>query len=176
MSDLGDFSEFDPEDEPQDETGDRGAGQDESEDSDAVRDEPTAGGAVTDDSEVDDEGSDDFERPDVEAAGSDRGVGTLAVSEGLRIAEEAEETRLRAYVTAGNRSDVRLGTYLLAPYPGEETLFCRITGLEYVQEFRSDDATEIHARRAMRSTTVDERDYKFIADLEPKAVLYPEGG
>jgi len=118
----------------------------------------------------------DFDRPAVETRGSDDGVGALAVSEGLRVAEAADENRLRAYVTAGNRSDVRLGTYLLAPYPDDETLFCRVTGLEYAQAFRSDDATEIHARRAMRSSGIDERDYKLMADLDPLAVLYPDDG
>jgi hypothetical protein len=131
--------------------------------------ESAAGRERTDD-------GDDFERPDVEARGSDAGLGALAVSEGLRVTEEREDTRLRAYVTAENRSDVRLGTYLLAPYPGEETLFCRISALEYAQAYRSDDATEIHARRAMRSSGIDERDYKLIADLEPLAVLYPDDG
>ncbi len=162
MSDLGDFSDFEADAEdsaPEDE---------EQTDPDDPTETETSDPATTE--------SDDFERPAVETVGRDSGVGTLAVSEGLRIAEDSMDTSLRAYITAGNRSDVRLGTYLLAPYPGDETLFCRITGLEYAQEFRSDDATEIHARRAMRSTDIDERDYKFMADLDPLAVLYPEGG
>ncbi|WP_336036372.1 ATP-binding protein [Halobacterium yunchengense] len=120
--------------------------------------------------------ADDFDRPDLADTGSDDGLGALAVSEGLRIHEDGRETELKAYVTAGNRSAVRLGTYLVAPYPGGEKLFCKITGLEYVQAFQSDDATEIHARRAMRSDGVDEQDYKFLADLEPVAVLYSDGG
>ncbi|MFW5938221.1 MAG: ATP-binding protein [Halanaeroarchaeum sp.] len=152
MSDLGDFSEFG--------TDDR---------SSAEQDDDAGVAEAGDESE-------DFERADLETTGGDRGIGTLAVSEGLRIDEDSAETSLRAYVTAGNRSSIRLGTYLLAPYPGNETLFCRIDGLEYAQEFESDDATEIHARRAMRSESIDERDYKFLADLDPLAVLYPEGG
>ncbi|MFB6071561.1 MAG: ATP-binding protein [Halobacterium sp.] len=120
--------------------------------------------------------TDDFDRPDLADTGSDDGLGALAVSEGLRIHEDGQETALKAYVTAGNRSAVRLGSYLVAPYPGGEKLFCKITGLEYVQAFQSDDATEIHARRAMRSDGVDEQDYKFLAELDPVAVLYGEGG
>jgi DNA helicase HerA-like ATPase len=154
MSDLGDFSEFG--------SGDR---------SSAERDDDTG-----QDEAVETGDANDFERVDVESTDADRGIGTLAVTEGLRIDEDAGETSLRAYVTAGNRSAIRLGTYLLAPYPGNETLFCRINGLEYAQEFESDDATEIHARRAMQSATIDERDYKFLADLDPLAVLYPEDG
>ncbi len=119
--------------------------------------------------------SDDFERPDLDDTGSDDGLGALAVSEGLRIHEDGQETALKAYVTASNRSSVRLGSYLVAPYPGGEKLFCKITGLEYVQAFQSDDATEIHARRAMRSESVDEQDYKFLAELDPVAVLYRDG-
>ncbi|MDZ7849806.1 MAG: ATP-binding protein [Halodesulfurarchaeum sp.] len=148
MSDLGSFSDF------------QGDGS-------ATDDERSGGGSGPEEG--------DFDRPDVTATGSDTGVGALAVSEGLRVAEETDENRLRAYVTAGNRKDVRLGTYLLAPYPDGETLFCRVTGLEYAQAYRSDDATEIHARRAMRSAGIDERDYKLMADLEPLAVLYPDG-
>ncbi|MFB6270318.1 MAG: ATP-binding protein [Halobacterium sp.] len=119
---------------------------------------------------------DDFDRPDLDDTGSDDGLGALAVSEGLRIHEDGQETALKAYVTAGNRSAVRLGSYLVAPYPGGEKLFCKITGLEYVQAFQSDDATEIHARRAMRSDGVDEQDYKFLAELDPVAVLYSDDG
>ncbi|UWG48830.1 HerA helicase [Halanaeroarchaeum sp. HSR-CO] len=147
MSDLGDFSEY---------------GTDEASSPDTV-----------DPSETDE---DDFERVEVDETGRDHGIGSLAVTEGLRIDTDSQETSLRAYITAGNRSSIRLGTYLLAPYPGNETLFCRIAGLEYAQEFESDDATEIHARRAMRSSGIDERDYKFLADLDPVAVLYPDGG
>jgi hypothetical protein len=61
MTDLGSFSEFEAE-----RSGDR---------------------------ESDRDGPDrdrEFDRPDVEATGSDAGVGALAVSEGLRVAEEAD--------------------------------------------------------------------------------------
>ncbi|MFT4890143.1 MAG: DNA helicase HerA-like ATPase [Halobacteriales archaeon] len=115
---------------------------------------------------------DDFETYDVTPAGSDHGVGTIAVSEGLRISEEEGGTSLIAYVTADNRPQVRIGRYLIVPYPDGERLFCRVTGLEYAQEFHSDDATEIHARRAMRREAVDEADYKFLAELEPMAVVF----
>ncbi len=150
MSDLGDFTDFDGEGQ----AGDR-------------------------DAPADDEGGDDaagtFASYDVAAAGRDRGLGAVSVSEGLRVAEDGEDTSLRAFVTVGNRERVRLGTYLTVPYPDDEALFCRITALEYAQEFRSDDATEIHARRAMRRQGVEERDYKFVATLDPVAVLAGEG-
>lgn len=120
--------------------------------------------------------ADDFDRMDVSLVGSDRGIGILSASEGLRIDEEVDNTSLHAYITVENRRSVRIGTYLIASYPDGERLFARITALEYAQEFRSDDANEIHARRAMRSQGIDEHDYKFIATLEPVAVLYEEGG
>ena len=119
---------------------------------------------------------DDFEPVSVSPVGTDRGIGTISASEGLVVSEDDEDTRLRAYVTVENRSAVRIGRYLIADYPDGERLFCRIVALEYAQEFRSDDATEIHARRAMRSDGIDEQDYKFVATLEPVAVLYAEGG
>ena len=149
MSDLGDFTGFDDSD---GNAGDSGAGSD----------PPT-----------DDERFEAFETAE---AGRDRGIGVLSASAGLQVSEDERETRLRAYVTAGNRSAVRLGSYLLAPYPDGERLFCRITGLEYTQEYRADDATEIHARRAMRSAGIDEEDFKLLAALDPVAVLYEENG
>jgi len=115
-----------------------------------------------------------FEPYEVTPVGEDSGIGVLSAGSGLRIGESEEETSLRAYVTATSRSAVRLGSYLLAPYPDDEQLFCRITGLEYAQAYRADDATEIHARRAMRSGTIDEEDFKLMATLEPVAVLYDD--
>ncbi|MFB6143166.1 MAG: helicase HerA domain-containing protein, partial [Halorientalis sp.] len=152
MSDLGDFTSFDGDE------GDAGGGDDPA-DADA--------GDTTDAEES-------FERVEVTPPGSDHGLGVLSASEGLTISEDPDDTRLRAYVTVANRSRVRIGTYLLVPYPDGERLFCRITALEYAQEFHTDDATEIHARRAMRSGGIDEQDFKFVAELEPVAVLYEE--
>jgi DNA helicase HerA-like ATPase len=148
MSDPGDFETFD--------SGTGGG------------DDRSPGEAVADDA------TDDFEEVSATPVGTDRGIGTLSASEGLVISESADDTRLCAYVTVDNRSAVRIGSYLLAPYPDEELLFCRIVALEYVQEFRTDDATEIHARRAMRRSGIDEEDYKFMATLEPVAVLYTD--
>ncbi|WP_276301955.1 ATP-binding protein [Halorussus lipolyticus] len=117
----------------------------------------------------------EFDQMDTNPAGRDRGIGTLSAAEGLRIGEDDDETHLQAYVTADNREEVRVGQYLLVPYPDDEKLFCRICGLEYLQEYRVDDATEIHAKRAMRRDEIEETDYKLMADLEPVAVLYKDG-
>jgi len=119
---------------------------------------------------------DDFERIDTAPAGRESGLGVLSAANGLRISEEEDESVLRVYITVQNRSRVRLGKYLLVPYPDGERLFCRISSLEYAQEFRADDATEIHARRAMREEGIDEQDFKFIAELDAIAVLYAEDG
>jgi len=162
MTDLGDFKEFDdyhPEADAEP-THDAGDGAEVVEEHDAS------------------EGIDDvrFETADVSPVGSDTGIGTLSATEGLVVSEDPQDTRLRAYITVGNRSLVRIGSYLVADYPDGEKLFGRIVSLEYAQEFQSDDATEIHARRAMRSDGVDEQDYKFMASLEPLAVLYSDEG
>jgi len=119
--------------------------------------------------------TDDFESYDVSPTGTDQGLGSISVSQGLRVAEDGDDTALKAFVTSDNRESVRLGKYLLVPYPDGETLFCRITALEYDQEFEADDATEIHARRAMRRDDFTERDYKFVAELDPVAVLFEDG-
>ena len=169
MSELGDFADHGSDD---------GSGADGGDNSGTGAGARDGGSGREDTSERGGDSSDNesFDRPELDDVGADDGLGALAVSEGLRIHEDGEETALKAYVTASNRSAVRLGSYLVAPYPGDELLFCCITGLEYVQAFRSDDATEIHARRAMRSNSVDERDYKFLAELDPVAVLYSDSG
>jgi DNA helicase HerA-like ATPase len=181
MTDLGDFSNFDPESE-------------EGTAPDAAGTGAPSGASADAPGEPDD--GETFERMNVEAAGHDRGIGTLSASGGLVISEDERDTCLRAYVTVANRSSVRIGSYLLANYPdgeagggsgggappaaGErasgERLFARITALEYAHEFESDDATEIHARRAMRQRDIDEQDYKFMATLDPVAVLYERDG
>ena len=165
MSDLDDFTDFDPDDADEDDT-DLGTG---AETVDATTDGATGETGGSDGGDRDDTGG--FESVDVVPRGADSGIGVVSATEGLRISEDGDETELRAYVTVRNRSAVRIGKYLLVPYPDGERLFCRITALEYAQEFRADDATEIHARRAMRSSGIDEQDYKFLATLEPVAVL-----
>ncbi len=163
MSDLGDFANYDPDDDGDDRSEPEADGEDSGETA------PSPAGS-------DREAESEFEPVSVSPSGSDRGIGTLSASEGLIISERDDDTRLRAYVTVRNRSSVRIGSYLVAAYPDGERLFCRIVALEYAQEFRSDDATEIHARRAMRRESIDENDYKFMATLEPLSVLYEEGG
>ena len=172
---LEDFTEFtgdgegDASDEVADPSGDAAeAGSDSAVDGGSAVDTGTTGG--------DRDGRDDEFAPyDATPAGSDAGLGVVSVSRGLRVAEDDDETSLTAFVTTDNRESVRLGKYLLIPYPDGERLFCRITGLEYAQEFRSDDATEIHARREMRREAFAERDYKFVAELDPMSVVYDDG-
>ncbi|MFD1563803.1 ATP-binding protein [Haloarchaeobius amylolyticus] len=164
MTDLGDFGDFDA-----DADADEGAAADSST-ATAGADESATASSTTDGV------TDDFEPTPVEPSGDDVGIGAICVSQGLRVAEDGDDTTLQAYITRGNRSSIRIGSYLLAPYPDGETLFCRITGLEYAQQYHADDATEIHARRAMRSDGIDESDYKFVASLEPVAVLYDDDG
>ena len=167
MSDLGDFSDFGSD------SGDSSAS--ESAETDGETAENGDEGSTGREGTTDAGRNDGFDRMDLDPVGDDYGIGSLAVSEGLAIGEESDDTCLRAYITAPNRGDVRIGKYLLVPYPDGEKLFCRITTLEYAQEFHSDDATEIHARRAMRNGSIDETDYKFMATLEPIAVLFADG-
>ncbi|WP_459193631.1 ATP-binding protein [Halosimplex sp. J119] len=176
MSDLGDFTDFDGGGDG-DDGDDAGDGAEAATSTTSTADVDTDGTA-TDGELLDASGEtdEDFASMDVTPAGEDHGVGVVSATEGLRISEDGEETELRAYVTVENRSDVRIGKYLLVPYLDDERLFCRITALEYAQEFRADDATEIHARRAMRRGDIDEQDFKFVATLDPVAVLYSEDG
>ncbi|MFB6281099.1 MAG: ATP-binding protein [Haloferacaceae archaeon] len=175
MSDLGDFTEFpadadDADGDPDD--GDDPAAAPDTDAGPADGDGPPGDGGAGEGTDAGSDPDDRFASYDVDPAGVEGGIGAVSVSQGLRVAEDGSETTLRAFVTTGNRDAVRLGTYLTVPYPDGEALFCRITALEYAQEFRSDDATEIHARRAMRREGVEERDYKFMASLDPVAVLF----
>jgi hypothetical protein len=159
-SDLGDFERF---------GGDTGDG--------AEADAGGDGAATEDDGrEADDDAT--FESYDVETRSPAGGIGTVPAACGLKIAEEGEDTTLRATITDGNREGIRLGKYLLVPYPDGETLFTRITELEYAQEFHSDDTSVIHSRRQMARTPAEfeEADYKFMATLTPLSVLYEEDG
>ena len=176
MTDLGDFDDFAREEDDVD-GGAEGAGVGGTDGAATADAGASASGSTTGDGRtVDgDAGAGAFDDIEVETPGGDYGVGVLSAANGLSVGEDEDDTRLRAYVTVGNRSAVRVGTYLLVPYPDGETLFSRISGLSYAQEFHADDATEIHARRAMRSSGIDEQDYKFLADLEPVAILYSEG-
>ena len=171
MSDLGDFTDYEGGADESSASGDDGVVAEE-----ATADETATTESVADDAVPADDETPEFETVDVSPAGKDRGIGVLSASAGLTISEDPDDTELRAYVTVENRSTVRIGKYLLVPYPDGERLFCRITALEYAQEFRTDDATEIHARRAMRQRGIDEQDFKFMATLEPVAVLFEEGG
>jgi len=193
MSDLGDFTEFDgDEEEVEAESGEVGGsdaggerppaeGGDQapaggSSGSGTGADEPTDAGSQPGEAGHEAPTAEDFEPYDAVPAGQDRGVGVLSATGGLRISEDAQETDLQAYVTVANRGEVRIGSYLVAPYPDGELLFCRVAALEYAQEYRADDATEIHARRAMRERGIDEQDFKLLAELEPVAVLYQDAG
>jgi DNA helicase HerA-like ATPase len=168
MSDLGDFTDFD---------GSSATSETATEGSDGEPTDPSASTATADGEDATAERDDGsaFESYDVAPVGEDRGVGVVSVSRGLRVAEDGDETAMEAFITTGNRESVRLGKYLLVPYPDRELLFCRITALEYAQEFHEDDATEIAARRAMRRDGFEERDYKFVAELAPVAVLFYDG-
>ncbi|WP_162224412.1 ATP-binding protein [Halorussus amylolyticus] len=174
MTDLGDFESFEGDadaSEADDPTPD-------APDADDIASEGATPNTADGDSAVASSTADDdrFERMDPEPVGTDRGIGTLSAADGLRIGEDDDDTRIRAYVTADNREDVRVGKYLLAPYPDGEKLFCRISGLAYEQEYLVDDATEIHSKRAMRRDDIEETDYKLLATLEPVAVLYSDDG
>ena len=184
---LEDFTEFTDRDDGGESTD---VAADAAADADTAGPEPPEDGAVDAERPVEDDdptavdnaprgdgrpAANDFVTYDAEPTGDDRGLGVVAVSQGLRVSNAEDDTTLRAFITTDNRDAVRLGTYLLVPYPDGERLFAQISALEYAQEFRADDATEIHARREMRRDEFTERDYKFVAELNPVAMVYEDG-
>ncbi len=113
---------------------------------------------------------------DDESGAVEREIGTLTVREGLRLSVDSESNRLETYVLPAHRERVRLRSYVVVPLPETTAespahLFCRVEELSYGLEFATDDATAIHASRAMDREGIDERDYKFIASLRPMATL-----
>lgn len=103
-------------------------------------------------------------------------IGTITVREGLTLSEEPGGDRIEAYITPEHRDEVRLRGYVVVPLDGTddesvEHLFCRIERLRYAHEFSTDDATAIHARRALATDGIDESDYKFIASLKPLSTV-----
>jgi len=119
---------------------------------------------------TDEETGEGFDRMEVEAP-EPEGMGVVCAGDGIAV---GDEPRMTAYITVGNRNGVRVGRYLVVPYPDDEVLLTRVAELRYAQQFESDDANEIQARRAMKSQGVEEADYKFLAELEPVAVVSGE--
>ncbi|MFP4632262.1 MAG: ATP-binding protein [Halobacteriales archaeon] len=113
-----------------------------------------------------------FEEVDVDVAWTE-GLGYVTASDGISV---GRDPRVTAYVTVESRSDVRVGSYYVVPYPDGEHLFARIASLRYEQQFDSDDANEVHAQRALSGEAIDENDFKLLAELEPIAVLYEDDG
>ncbi len=118
----------------------------------------------------------DFDGETTANAVAARSLGTLTVREGLRLSEEQGGNRIEAYITPDHRDEIRLRSYVSVPLnqdkgSPEERLFCRIESIKYDHEFATDDATAVHAQRAMDRDSIDERDYKFIASLHPIATL-----
>jgi len=122
---------------------------------------------VSDVTGTDGQEADGFDRMDTDPP-SPQGLGVVCAGDGIEV---GDDPRLKAYVTVGNREGIRVGRYLVVTYPDDEVLLTRIGGLRYAQQFDTDDANEIQARRAMKSDGVDEADYKFIASLEAVAVV-----
>jgi len=111
--------------------------------------------------------ADSFERMEVDAP-EPEGMGVVSATDGIAV---GDEPRLTAYVTVGNRDGVRVGRYLVVRTPTTRCSLTRVVELRYTQQFETDDANEIQARRAMKQGSVEEADYKFLAELEPVAVV-----
>ena len=174
-SDLAGFEQFS--DGTGGETESSDAADSQSDDTASVADGGTDAAGATDDTLDGDDRFDDYGDSPTQTTTSADELGSVFVSGGLRIAEDGDETRIRASITPGSRESVRLGRYLIVPFPDGEELFARITALEYDQEFQTDDATVLTTRRRLESGDgFEERDYKFLAELEPGAVLFSESG
>lgn len=75
------------------------------------------------------------------------------------------------YIRSGQRDEIKLGMYVIVPYPNGDHMFGRISRIRYRHMYPTDDATEVHSERASLEH-MDENDYKLIAHIEPICILY----
>ena len=100
------------------------------------------------------------------------------VTTGIEPIEITENiSKIIGYISATQRENVRLGTYVIVPYENEN-LFGKFIRLQYRQEFSVDDATEIHSKRMLSSSNsrINEEDYKLLTLIDPICILYEKNG
>ena len=109
-----------------------------------------------------------------ETADQAYGVVTTGI-EPIEITESV--SKIIGYISANQRENIRLGTYVIVPYENEN-LFGKFVRLQYRQEFSVDDATEIHSKRMLSSSNsrINEEDYKLLTLIEPICILYEKKG
>jgi len=120
----------------------------------------------------------DLKKPKADSTDSFDAQAYGIVTTGVEPIEITENiSRIIGYISAEQRENIRLGTYVIVPYENEN-LFGKFVKLQYRQEFSTDDATEIHSKRMLNnpqsnsSRRMNEEDYKLLASIDPICILY----
>ena len=124
----------------------------------------------------DTEGSIGLDSIDFQSIESDSGSAYGIVTVGVEKLEINDYgASIVGFISSEKRSLIRLGSYISVPYFDDESLFGKISKIEYRQEYFSDDATEIHSNRVIFGSGINrtnEFDYKFLIYIEPICILY----
>jgi len=101
-------------------------------------------------------------------------VGHVLASEEIRVARD--EYNVNAFVTTGQRDDVRVGDYVQIPYPqSDDELFSVIDGLRYEPYTELDDKSDTH-NLISKARELDESEFVLVAELDPIAILRDRDG
>ncbi|MCU4752392.1 ATP-binding protein [Halobacteria archaeon AArc-curdl1] len=96
-------------------------------------------------------------------------VGHVLASEEIRVTRS--EYNVNAFVTTGQRDEVRVGDYVQIPYPdGSDELFAVVDGLRYEPYTELDDKSDTH-NQISKHRQLDESEFVLVAELEPIAVV-----
>jgi len=96
-------------------------------------------------------------------------VGHVLASEEIRVTRS--EYNVNAFVTTGQRDEVRVGDYVQIPYPdGSDELFSVVDGLRYEPYTELDDKSDTH-NQISKHRQLDESEFVLVAELEPIAVV-----
>lgn len=96
-------------------------------------------------------------------------VGHVLASEKIRVTRS--EYNVNAFVTTGQRDNVRVGDYVQIPYPdGSDELFSAVDGLRYETYTELDDKSDTH-NQISRHRQLDESEFVLVAELEPVAIV-----
>ena len=100
---------------------------------------------------------------------SDGEVGHVLASEEIRVTRS--EYNVNAFVTTGQRDEVRVGDYVQIPYPDDDDeLFAVVDGLRYEPYTELDDKSDTH-NQISKYRQLDESEFVLVAELEPIAIV-----
>ena len=105
---------------------------------------------------------------------TDNPLGHVIASQDLRIGRH--ENDIRVYIHSDTRNNVRLGDYVLLPYPEPDSdrshaeLFGVVTGMRYAHRTEVNDTEDL--KGGLDDGGVDERRYTLVAEVDPISAIH----